>query len=105
MLESRRRRPRRPRQLAEAIARFRRETAPPTLLGSVQAAWARAVGEAIADQAIPATDRDGVITVRCRSGVWAAELTMLSGELAAQVNQALPEGRQVKALRFTVGGI
>jgi predicted nucleic acid-binding Zn ribbon protein len=45
-----------------------------------------------------------VVTVRCRSAVWAAELTMLSEELAGQLNEALSGGPRVKALRFIVGG-
>jgi predicted nucleic acid-binding Zn ribbon protein len=96
-------RDRQPRRLAEAVARFRREVGPPTLLAGVQTTWAQAVGEPIADQAIPVADRDGVITVRCTSAVWAAELTMLSEELAGQVNRALTGGRRVKALKFTAG--
>jgi predicted nucleic acid-binding Zn ribbon protein len=94
---------RQPRPLGEAVARFRRDMAPPTLLASVQTSWAQAVGESIAGQATPVSDRDGVITVRCRSAVWAAELTMLAEELGRQVNEALSGGPQLKALRFTTG--
>jgi predicted nucleic acid-binding Zn ribbon protein len=104
MLESGRSRRRGPRPVAEVVARFRRDAAPPTLLASVQGVWATAVGESVAGQATPVSDRGGVITVRCRSAVWAAELTMLSEELARKVNQALPGTSRVKALRFTVGG-
>jgi predicted nucleic acid-binding Zn ribbon protein len=92
-----------PRQLAAAVARFRREATPPTLLGRVQDCWALAAGASIAEQASPASDRDGVITVHCRSAVWAAELTMLSEELLGELNRALAGGRQVRALRFTAG--
>jgi predicted nucleic acid-binding Zn ribbon protein len=98
------RRPRQLRRLGEALARFRNDAAPPTLLARVQTSWAQAVGESIAGEATPVSDRDGVITVRCRSAVWAAELTMLSTELTKQVNEALSGGPRVKALKFTVGG-
>jgi predicted nucleic acid-binding Zn ribbon protein len=104
MPEVRRGRFRRPRQVGELVGRFRRDLAPPTLLASVQTSWVEAVGEAIAGQATPVSDRDGVVTVRCRSAVWAAELTMLSEDLVRQLNEALSEGPRVKALRFTLGG-
>jgi predicted nucleic acid-binding Zn ribbon protein len=90
--------------VGDAVARFRRAAAPPTLLASVQTTWAQAVGESIADQATPVSDRDGVVTVRCRSAVWAAELTMLSEQLVGQVNDALSGGPKLKALRFVAGG-
>jgi predicted nucleic acid-binding Zn ribbon protein len=96
-------RPRQPRPVGEAVARFRRAAAPPTLLASVQTSWAEAVGESVAAEATPVSDRDGVVTVRCRSAVWAAELTMLSEELVRQVNEALSGAPRVKALKFTVG--
>lgn len=96
------RRARHPRKLTEALERIRRDAAPPTLLARVQGSWARAVGEPIADQAVPVGDRDGVITVRCRAAVWAAELTMLSEQLLAQVNRELSGSPRVRALRFTV---
>jgi predicted nucleic acid-binding Zn ribbon protein len=91
-----------PRPLADVVAGFRREAAPRTLLGSVQDCWSRAAGASIAEQASPVADRDGVITVRCGSAVWAAELTMLSEQLLREVNRALGGERRVKALRFRV---
>jgi predicted nucleic acid-binding Zn ribbon protein len=104
MAERAPRRPRQPRPVGEVAARFRRAAAPPTLLARVQTSWSQAVGETIADQARPVSDRDGVVTVRCRSAVWAAELTMLSDQLSDQVNEALSGGPSVKALRFVAGG-
>jgi predicted nucleic acid-binding Zn ribbon protein len=95
---------RRPRQLGELVDRFRREAGPPTLLATVQSVWAKAVGETVAREASPVAERDGVVTVRCRSAVWAAELTMLSDELTRQVNEALSEGSRVKGLSFSTGG-
>jgi predicted nucleic acid-binding Zn ribbon protein len=90
--------------VGDLVARFRREAAPPTLLASVQSSWEQAVGRQVAGQARPIAERDGVITVRCRSAVWAAELTMLSDELAEQLNKVLSEGPRVKGLRFAAGG-
>jgi predicted nucleic acid-binding Zn ribbon protein len=97
-------RPRRPRPVAGAIARFRAGVAPPSLLASVQTAWAGAAGERIAQEATPISERDGVVTLRCRSAVWASELTMLADQLVRQLNTALPEGRRAEALKFVTGG-
>jgi predicted nucleic acid-binding Zn ribbon protein len=104
MRESGRNRRRGPRPVGELVARFRREAAPPTLLASVQSCWAEAVGARVAGEATPVSERDGVVTVRCRSAVWAAELTMLSEELSNQLNELLAGGPLVKALRFAAGG-
>jgi predicted nucleic acid-binding Zn ribbon protein len=93
-----------PRQVGELVARFRRESAPPSLLASVQSSWKEAVGRQVAGQATPVAEHDGVITVRCRSAVWAAELTMLSDQLAENLNKVLSEGPRVKGLRFAAGG-
>jgi predicted nucleic acid-binding Zn ribbon protein len=90
-----------PRQLAQAMARLRRQTAPPTLLGRVQERWADAVGSPVADEAVPVAERDGIVTVSCRSAVWSAELSMLSESLLEGLNERLGEGRRVRALRFT----
>ena len=104
MPERRRARPRGPRPVGDLVARFRREAAPPTLLASVQSSWEKAVGRQVAGQATPVSERGGVITVRCRSAVWAAELTMLSDQLAEQLNKVLSGGLRVKGLRFAAGG-
>jgi predicted nucleic acid-binding Zn ribbon protein len=99
---SRRGRPARPRPLAAAIGRLRSELAPPTLLAHVQERWHEAVGDAVAGEAEPASERDGVVTVSCRSATWASELTMLSNSLLERINELLPAGFQVRALRFTI---
>ncbi len=52
-------------------------------------------------------ERDGVVTVACRSATWAQELDLLGPELLGRLNEALSEAGQaapkapVKALRFT----
>ena len=94
---------RRPRPLAEAIARFQNRVAPPTLLGEVQRHWAPALGEEIAAHAEPVSERSGVITARCDSAVWAAELTMLSRSLCDRLNGEFEGRRPVLAIKFTAG--
>jgi predicted nucleic acid-binding Zn ribbon protein len=89
------------RQLAHAMADLRRETAPPTLLAKVQERWSDAVGSPVAEEAKPVAEHDGVVTVSCRSAVWAAELSMLSETLLEGLNERLTGGRRVRALRFT----
>jgi predicted nucleic acid-binding Zn ribbon protein len=89
-----------PRVLGGAVEELRRRSLPPTLLAKVQDCWAGAVGPSVAAQASPTSERDGVVTVSCRSAVWSAELSMLSVTLLGQVNEALPAGAQVRAFRF-----
>ena len=78
--------------------------APAGTLAWVQACWSDVVGPAIAAESEPVAERDGVVTVSCRSAVWAQELTLLSGDLLERLNGALEAGgggRPVGALRFT----
>jgi predicted nucleic acid-binding Zn ribbon protein len=89
-----------PRQLAGALRSLRREVAPPTLLAQVQERWAAAVGPRVADQAEPIGERAGVVTVGCRSSVWASELALLAPDIQASLNAALGAGRSVSGLRF-----
>jgi predicted nucleic acid-binding Zn ribbon protein len=95
-----RRRERGPRPLAHAVEALRHSLAPPTLLAKVQECWDRAVGPSVSGEATPTSERDGIVTVSCRSGVWSAELEMLSSALVEQLNEALPAGVQVRALKF-----
>jgi predicted nucleic acid-binding Zn ribbon protein len=90
-----------PRELAQAMVRLRRQAAPPTLLARVQERWADAVGSPVAEEALPVAERDGIVTVSCRSAVWSAELSMLSESLLEGLNERLGEGRRVRGLRFT----
>jgi predicted nucleic acid-binding Zn ribbon protein len=82
------------------VARLRDQVAPPTLLARVQDRWPRAVGARVSAEASPVAERDGVVTVSCRSAVWSAELSMLSATLLEQLNEALPERSRVRGLRF-----
>jgi len=96
---------RRPRTLAAVLPGLRSRLAPATLLADVQTRWADVAGEEIAREAVPTSERGGVVTVRCSSAVWASELSMMSRRLAEGLNEGRPEGvPAVVELRFTVRG-
>ena len=92
-----------PRPVAEALRQVVQPLAPATTLGAVQAVWADAVGDAIAAEATPVAERDGVITVACRSATWAQELDLLGDRTMKKLASELPAGVEVASLRFTVG--
>jgi len=94
---------RRPRPLAAAIAGLRADLAPATLLGDVQGIWAEAAGEGVARHSAPVSEHSGVVTVRCDSAVWAAELSAMSRTLVDRLNACLPDARRVAGVRFKVG--
>ena len=89
-----------PRPAADAIRDVLAETAPRTLLAEVQTAWPGACGEAIAAEASPVSEREGVITVACRSSTWASELDLMQARLVERLNAAVTAGA-VRGLRFT----
>ena len=89
-----------PRPLAAALGRVTAGLEPPTLLARVQRCWADAVGEVMNEEAQPVGEQDGVVTVSCRSSVWAEELKMMAPDLRVRVNEALGE-EVVAELRFT----
>ena len=96
-----------PRRLGVALAAVSERLAPATTLARVQARWPDAVGPAIAEEAEPVSERDGLVTIACRSAVWAQELDLLGPDLVARLNRALGEGRTagpVRGLRTLVGG-
>jgi predicted nucleic acid-binding Zn ribbon protein len=101
------RRRRRPRTLGSALRPARSRARPPTLLAAVQEAWPIAAGTAIAEQAQPVTERDGLVTVACHSATWAQELHLLQSGLLERINRALSErdeeglGLRISDLRFT----
>jgi predicted nucleic acid-binding Zn ribbon protein len=90
-----------PKELRSVLATFQSQLAPPDRLAAIQQHWREAVGEEVAEEAWPDGERDGVVVVRCRSAVWAAELTMLEEALLGQLNERLPRERQACALKFT----
>jgi predicted nucleic acid-binding Zn ribbon protein len=96
-----------PRPVGVALRGVRTSAEPPTLLAAVQGAWARCAGEAVSREAEPVAEREGVITIACRTATWAQELDLLQTELLERLNEALtsPEsGRSmgpVRGVRFT----
>jgi predicted nucleic acid-binding Zn ribbon protein len=92
---------RRPQELRAALDQMQDRLAPPDLLAAVQRHWREAAGDQVADEAWPDGERGGMVTIRCRSAVWAAELTMLEEPLLEQLNKRLSGDRQVLALKFT----
>jgi predicted nucleic acid-binding Zn ribbon protein len=74
------------------------QLAPKTPLAEVQRAWPETVGAVIAREATPTAERQGTVTVTCRSSVWAQELDLMSPELVERLNEALG-GDRVTALR------
>ena len=93
-----------PRPLAAALERAVAPLAPATPLGAVQAVWTDAVGPAVAAEATPVFERDGVVTVACRSATWAQELDLLAAETLERLRASLPEGVEVRSLRFRADG-
>jgi predicted nucleic acid-binding Zn ribbon protein len=90
-----------PRPIAEAVSAALEGAEPATLLAAVQSAWPGAVGEAIAREATPVSEREGVVTVACRSATWAQELDLLGVRILEQLRQNLPSGTALEGLRFT----
>lgn len=57
----------------------------------------------MASESEPCSERDGVVTVWCRSSVWAGELELLGEDLLGRLNAVLVEEdsqASVRALRF-----
>lgn len=92
-----------PRSAASALRGVLDQRAPKTLLAAVQSEWAQVCGSAIAAEAQPVSERDGVITVACRSSTWAQELDLMQERLRGRLNDALGEER-VAGLRFSADG-
>ena len=91
-----------PRHIGAALGELRRQAEPTTLLARVQAAWPGAVGQAIAAEAEPVGERTGVVTVACRSAVWAQELQLLSHDVLDRLNEALGGTRSAPLVELRV---
>ena len=89
------------RPLALVLASLSEAAAPATTLARVQARWAGAAGPVVAAEAQPVSERDGVVTVRCSSSVWAHELSLLAPRLVEALGSAGAPG--VSSLRFVTG--
>ncbi len=88
--------------LAGAVEALASRLEPVTALAVVQRAWPEAVGPVIAAEAEPVSERAGVVTIRCRSAVWANELSLLAPELVTKLNGAIGAPR-VTELKCTAG--
>ena len=91
-----------PRPLSFALERVTATLEPATALARVQGCWAEAVGDVVSSEAQPVSERDGTVSVACRSSVWAQELELLGPELVEKLNAALGDD-VVTALRFKTG--
>jgi predicted nucleic acid-binding Zn ribbon protein len=91
-----------PRPAGEAFRVARERVAPKTGLAAVQAAWEEALGERLAAEATPISERAGTLTVECTSGVWAQELDLMQEQLLGRLREVLGE-RTPQALKFRVG--
>jgi predicted nucleic acid-binding Zn ribbon protein len=91
-----------PRPLSNALDGALPAIAPATLLAQVQAAWSEVAGARLAEAAAPVSERDGVVTVACESGMWAQELELLGPDLLSGLEAALG-ARSVTKLRFVTG--
>jgi len=93
-----------PRPLAAALEAVRAEVAPLALLAAVQEAWPEVAGDLAAAQGDPVAERNGVVTVACRSATWAQELDLMSPHLVAKLGERLESGpfsEALSGLRFT----
>ena len=90
-----------PRPLRVALEEVTRTAAPAGLLAQVQSSWAEVAGPTIAAEADPVSEREGVVTVRCWSAVWAHELELLGGDLVDRLNAAVSPSGAVRGVRFT----
>jgi predicted nucleic acid-binding Zn ribbon protein len=89
-----------PRPLGSAIEAIRTQLAPRTLLADVQTVWRDAVGERVAAEAQPTSERAGVVTVSCSASVWAHELDLMSPMILERLSERLGPGR-IQRLRCT----
>ncbi len=96
---------RQPQRASFAIEKTLAQTSPGTPLAAVQRVWEQAVGEAVAAQADPVSEREGTITIACKTATWAQELDLLQTSILGKLNDHLtslnPDGFRVKSLRFT----
>jgi predicted nucleic acid-binding Zn ribbon protein len=91
-----------PRPASLAVRQALERSAPRTGLAAAQTAWREAVGEAIAAEAEPVAERDGVLTVRCRSATWAQELSLMETEVLGRLAGVLGEDAP-RALKVLAG--
>jgi predicted nucleic acid-binding Zn ribbon protein len=91
-----------PRTISTALGDLTATIAPATMLARVQAVWGLAAGPAIAAEARPTSEHDGVLTLMCSAAVWAQELDLMAGELIPRLNAELGE-EAIRELRCRTG--
>ena len=91
-----------PRPLSEALQRLTGALAPASTLARVQEVWEDAVGPAIAAEARPTAEHDGVLTIACAAAVWAQELNLMAEVVLARLNAAMG-AEQIRELRCRTG--
>lgn len=97
-----------PRPLRSSLEALVGHVAPATTLARVQERWVAVAGAAVAAETEPVAERAGVVTIACRSAVWAHELDLLSPDLVRRLNDALPSSGgppPVRELRFVTGSL
>ena len=88
--------------LAGAVEALAAQLEPLTPLAAVQRTWPEVVGPVIAAEADPVGERAGVVTIACRSAVWAQELTLLGPDLVGRLNASIG-AETVTELKCTAG--
>jgi predicted nucleic acid-binding Zn ribbon protein len=58
-------------------------------LGNLARRWVSVVGERLAEESAPAGLEGGVLLVRASSAAWAAQISFLSKQIAAEANRLL----------------
>ena len=91
-----------PRPLKEALEAVTASAAPAGILARAQRLWPEVAGAVVAAESEPVAEREGVLSVRCTSAVWAQELELLGPDIGARLNAALAPDGPVRELRFTV---
>jgi len=66
--------------------------------------WESVVGPQIASKAMPASFRDGVLTVRVSGSAWMQQLSLMKGQIAGQLNEEIGEPL-VREIFFKQGSI
>jgi predicted nucleic acid-binding Zn ribbon protein len=93
-----------PRPLKQALEAFASDAEPMGVLARAQRLWPEIAGAAVAAETEPVGEREGVLTVRCESAIWAQELELLGPDIRARLNAALAPADEVRELRFTLAG-
>ena len=78
-----------PRSASHAVRALTDQLAPATALAGIQRAWPDAAGEALATQARPTGEAQGVVTVTCQSAVWAHEIDLMAPVVIERLNAVI----------------